>query len=254
MGWHGSAGAKATLAIARAILYKPGFPNARCARTLQIRSTTWPSRNEKHRRRAAGCAVPPTRSRSRPTSRTRIPASCAGRTTSISRPACIAAGRCSSPRRTCDAVLRERAKARIAEIMYLIAFPLLIIPFALYNMVLFLLNLPFTDTVFSLPLWPPDRRMPVSTGEVIVGLALFLLYVEVVKAVRLGGKGFMDHLLALIVFAGMASELALVPQAATPTLLMLTAIGFVDVITGMSVSVRRKRRQVAYEDQDQAHA
>jgi len=140
--------------------------------------------------------------------------------------------------------------------MYLIAFPLLLIPFALYNMVLFLLNLPLTDTVFSLPLWPPDRRMPVSTGEIIIGLALFLLYVEVVKAVRLGGKGFMDHLLALIVFAGMASELALVPQAATPTLLMLTAIGFVDVITGMSVSVRRKRRQVAYEDedQDQAHA
>jgi hypothetical protein len=134
--------------------------------------------------------------------------------------------------------------------MYLIAFPLLLIPFALYNMVLFLLNLPFTDTVFSLPLWPPDRHMPVTTGDVIIGLALFLLYVEAVKAVRLGGKGFMDHLLAFIVFAGMASELALVPQAATPTLLLLTAIGFVDVITGLSVSVRRGRRQAAYEDED----
>jgi hypothetical protein len=140
--------------------------------------------------------------------------------------------------------------------MYLIAFPLLLIPFALYNMVLFLLNLPFTDTVFSLPLWPPDRRMPVTTGEVIIGLALFLLYVEVVKAVRLGGKGFVDHFLALIVFAGMAAELALVPQAATPTLLMLTAIGFIDVITGMSVSIRHRPRPVAYDDehQDQAHA
>ena|SRR5215471_9844302 len=142
--------------------------------------------------------------------------------------------------------------------MYLIAFPLLLIPFALYNMVLFLLNLPFTDTVFSLPLWPPDRRMPVSTGEIIVGLALFLLYVEVVKAVRLGGKGFVDHLLTLILFAGMAAELALVPQAATPTLLMLTAIGFIDVITGMSVSIRHRPQPIAYDDehhhQDQARA
>ena len=36
--------------------------------------------------------------------------------------------------------------------MYLIAFPLLLIPFALYNMVAFLLDLSFDDTLFELPL------------------------------------------------------------------------------------------------------
>ena len=134
--------------------------------------------------------------------------------------------------------------------MYLIAFPLLLIPFALYNMVIFLLNMAFSDIVFSIPLWPPDRRLPVTTGDLIVAIALLMLYIEVVKAARLGTKGAMDHVLAFILFVGMASELALVPRAATTTLLLLTVISFVDVITGISVSVRRKRREIEFEDDD----
>jgi hypothetical protein len=122
--------------------------------------------------------------------------------------------------------------------MYIIAFPLLLIPFALFNMVLFILNMPLTDTVFSIPL-AADRRLPVTTGDLLVMLAMLLIYLEVIKAARLGSKGFMDHLLALILFAVMACELALVPQAATPTLLLLTVLAFVDVITGISIAAAR---------------
>jgi hypothetical protein len=125
--------------------------------------------------------------------------------------------------------------------MYLIAFPLLLIPFALFNMVLFILNMPFTDTVFSIPL-AADRRLPVTTGDLLVALAMLLIYVEVLKAARFGSKRVVDHLLAFILFAAMACELALVPQAATPTLLLLTVLAFVDVITGISVARRVPRR------------
>ena len=126
--------------------------------------------------------------------------------------------------------------------MYLIAFPLLLIPFALYNMVVFLLNMPFTDTVFSIPL-TEGRRLPVTTGELLLGIAMLLLYVEVLKAARFGGKAVMEHVLAFVLFAGMAAELALVPQAASPTLLLLCGLAFVDVITGLSLAIRRKRRE-----------
>ena len=126
--------------------------------------------------------------------------------------------------------------------MYLIAFPLLLLPFAFFNIVIFLLNIPFTDTVFSIPLvseptMPPvfDRRMPVTTGDLIVAIGMLLLYVEVVKAARPGGKSIVDHLLSFIVFIAMAAELALVPRAATSTLLLLTVLGFVDVIAGLSI-------------------
>jgi len=128
----------------------------------------------------------------------------------------------------------------------MIAFPLLLIPFALFNMVLFLLNMPMTDTVFSIPL-AEDRRLPVTTGDAIVILAMLLLYFEMLKSVRLGSKGFMDHLLALILFGAMACELALVPQAATPTLLLLTVLAFVDLISGLSLGRRARRREIQVE-------
>jgi hypothetical protein len=131
--------------------------------------------------------------------------------------------------------------------MYLISFPLLLLPFAFFNIVIFLLNMPFTDTVLTIPLasgptLPPvfDRTMPVTTADLIVAIGILLLYVEVVKAARPGGKGLVDHLLSFIVFLAMAGELVLMPRAIAPTgagstLLLLTVLGFVDVIAGLSI-------------------
>ena len=133
--------------------------------------------------------------------------------------------------------------------MYLIAFPLLLIPFALYNIVTFLLNLPFTDTVFTIPLMA-ERHMPVTTGDLLVVLGMLLLYVEFLKAARFAAKAVMDHLLSFILFIAMASELVLVPRAATPTLLLLTVLGFVDVITGLSVGGRPKPLEIVIEGAD----
>jgi len=118
--------------------------------------------------------------------------------------------------------------------MYLIAFPLLLIPFAFFNIVVFLLNMPLSDeeksAVFELPLaseptWPLvfDHSMTITMGDFIVAVGILLLYVEVLKAVRPGGKGVIDHLLVFV------------PQAASPTLFLLVVLGFVDFITGLSV-------------------
>jgi hypothetical protein len=144
-----------------------------------------------------------------------------------------------------------RAPVRAEYRMFLIAFPLLLIPFTLYNMVAFLLNMPFSDTLFSIPLLS-ERRMPVTTGDLVVAIAIVLFYVEVLKAARLGAKGVMDHLLAFILFVGMAIEFVLAPKAATPVFMYLLVLGFVDVITGLSVGPRRREREIVLEDGDQA--
>jgi hypothetical protein len=44
-----------------------------------------------------------------------------------------------------------------------------------------------------------------------------------------------DHVLSLILFLAMAGELLFVPRAASATLLLLTVLGFVDFIAGLSV-------------------
>ena len=130
--------------------------------------------------------------------------------------------------------------------MYLVAFPLLLIPFALYNMVVFLLNMPFTETVFAIPL-VSDRRLPVSVGDLVVAIGMLLLYVEVMKAARPGGKGIMDHVLSFVLLLAIAGELVLVPRASTVTLLLLAVLGFVDLRTGISLSLRARRRIVIEE-------
>jgi len=130
--------------------------------------------------------------------------------------------------------------------MYLVAFPLLLIPFALYNMVVFLLNMPFTETVFAIPL-VSDRRLPVSVGDLVVAIGMLLLYVEVMKAARPGGKGIMDHVLSFVLLLAIAGELVLVPRASTVTLLLLAVLGFVDLLTGISLSLRARRRIVIEE-------
>jgi len=130
--------------------------------------------------------------------------------------------------------------------MYLVAFPLLLIPFALYNMVVFLLNMPFTETVFAIPL-VSDRRLPVSVGDLVVAIGMLLLYVEVMKAARPGGKGIMDHVLSFVLLLAIAGELVLVPRASTVTLLLLAVLGVVDLLTGISLSLRARRRIVIEE-------
>jgi hypothetical protein len=138
--------------------------------------------------------------------------------------------------------------------MFLIAFPLLLIPFTLYNMVAFLLNMPFSDTVFTVPL-PSNTQLAVSLGNALVVIAMLLLYVEFLKAARFASKAVMDHVLALVLFVGMACEFALVPKAQTPTFLLLTVLALVDLIAGVSVGNRTPApSDIMVEEHDQPAA
>ena len=97
--------------------------------------------------------------------------------------------------------------------MYLIAFPLLLVPFALYNMIAFLLDLPFDTALYSFSLLS-GQSMAVSAGDALVILGVLLLYVEILKVTRLAGRTVMDHLLSVMLFAAMVFEFVSVPRGA----------------------------------------
>ena len=137
--------------------------------------------------------------------------------------------------------------------MYLIAFPLLIIPFVLYNMVAFLLSLEFSTTLFDVPLLS-GRSMPVSTGDMLILIAVLLLYVEILKATRLSSKAIMDHVLSMILFLGMTIEFIAVQRAATSTFLILVALSFVDVIGGFTITIRTAQRDITLEQPERIPA
>ena len=133
--------------------------------------------------------------------------------------------------------------------MYLIAFPLLIIPFALYNMIAFLLGLEFNTTVFTVSLLS-GKSMPISTGDILVLVGVLLLSIEILKSARLSGKAVIDHVLSLALFIGMMAEFVTVQRAATSTFLILLALSFVDVIGGLTIPNRTARRAIEIEEVD----
>jgi hypothetical protein len=130
--------------------------------------------------------------------------------------------------------------------MYLIAFPLLLLPFVLYNMVAFLLDMDFTTPLFNVPLLS-GRSMTVNTGDLLVLFGIFLLYVEILKATRMSTRAIMDHVLSFILFIAMVIEFIAVQRAATSTFLMLIALSFVDVIGGFTVTIRTAQRDIALD-------
>ena len=103
--------------------------------------------------------------------------------------------------------------------MFLIGFPLLLVPFAIYNIVAFLMpGVSWTGTLATVHMMS-GADWAMSGGDVLVTLAVLLLFVEMMKAARAGTRGIVDHGLSLLLFLGMLAEFLLVKQAASRDLL-----------------------------------
>jgi hypothetical protein len=136
--------------------------------------------------------------------------------------------------------------------MFLIGFPLLLVPFAIYNIVVFLMpGVKFSDPLFSIPMLS-KAELAVSASDLLLVFSILILFVEIVKATRMGSRSIVDHVLSLILFLVMLAEFMIVPQAATSTFLLLCTISFVDVIGGFAVTIRSSQRDIALEGIERA--
>jgi hypothetical protein len=140
-----------------------------------------------------------------------------------------------------------QSRTREEDRMFLLGFPLLLIPFAIYNIIALLMpGVKFSDRLFAVPMLS-KVDLVISTGDLLVIFAILLLFVEIIKATRLGSRAILDHVLSLILFLGMLAEFMIVQLAATSTFLLLCTLSFVDVIGGFSVTIRTSQRDVALE-------
>ena len=129
----------------------------------------------------------------------------------------------------------------------MIGFPLLIIPFAIYNMIAFLTpGMSWTDTVATIHLIS-GKDWTVTPEEILLAFSVILLGVEIVKATRMGIRGLLDHILSMILFIVMLVEFLLVARAGTSTFFILMVISLVDVMVGFIVSIRSSQRQIEVE-------
>lgn len=130
----------------------------------------------------------------------------------------------------------------------LAAIPLMIVPLALYNLVM--LGVigggvsGLGGTVTSLEMMS-GAVWTMSLGDLLIVIALALLFIEVLKATRTGAWSVIDHMLSMFVFVAFLVEFLLVRDAATQVFFILMVIAFIDVIAGFSVAIRSAGRDVS---------
>lgn len=130
----------------------------------------------------------------------------------------------------------------------LAAIPLMIVPLALYNLVMFGVIgggvSGLGSTVTSLEMMS-GAVWTMSLGDLLIVIALALLFIEVLKATRTGAWSVIDHMLSMFVFVAFLVEFLLVRDAATQVFFILMVIAFIDVIAGFSVAIRSAGRDVS---------
>ena len=127
--------------------------------------------------------------------------------------------------------------------------PLLILPLAAYNILFagFLqARIPssLSDSILSLQMLS-GATWSMNVGDALVVSALLMLFVEILKATRRSTLSVADHLFSMLLFVAYLVEFLVVRDAATQVFFILTAIAFIDVVAGFSISIKAASRDVS---------
>jgi hypothetical protein len=134
--------------------------------------------------------------------------------------------------------------------MFALGFPLLLIPFAIYNMIAFLTpGVNWTAPVTTVHMMS-GQDWVLTWEDILIAFSIFLLWVELIKSTRAGMRSVIDHILSMTLFIAMLVEFLLVQRAATSTFFLLMAIALVDVLAGFIVGMRTATRQIEVERAD----
>jgi hypothetical protein len=136
--------------------------------------------------------------------------------------------------------------------MFMLGFPLLLIPFAIYNIIAFLMPGVSWTGVISTVHMVSGADWTMSAGDTLIAFAIVLLCGEIIKSTRIGLRTVVDHALSLILFLGMLVEFLLVKQAATATFFLLLVVSFIDVLGGFAVTLRSAQRDLTVEGVERA--
>lgn len=121
----------------------------------------------------------------------------------------------------------------------MVGFPLLLIPLAIYNIVVFLMpGVSLAEPLVTVPLMS-GAQWPLTLSDILLALGIVMLLLEVIKGARPGAKFLTDHLLSLVIFGGAVAEFLLWPRFASSTYFLLVLLALVDFLTGIALRARR---------------
>jgi hypothetical protein len=126
-----------------------------------------------------------------------------------------------------------------------IGFPLLIIPFAIYNMIAFITPMDWGTKLYTFRLMSGLDWSP-TLGDAFLVFSLLLLLLEFAKSAK-HGKSFIEHFLSLLLAGGAGAEFVMVDKAGNSTFVLFVAICVIDLFAGFAAALRRARRKVVVE-------
>ena len=129
--------------------------------------------------------------------------------------------------------------------------PLMALALIIYNGIVFGLGgdaLVWQDELFSLNM-VSGAVWGFTFGDLMITIGLVLLFIEILKATRIGKLSIVDHLLSTIILLIFLVEFLLVPAAASSVFFALMLMTLIDVTAGFSVSIRSATRDVSLGEQ-----
>jgi hypothetical protein len=136
------------------------------------------------------------------------------------------------------------------------AFPLLALPVLLYNLVLLSmkggLRAPDAAAQLTQPLFTirmtSGGGWPVSLGDLFLGAALVVMFIELLKSTNSRNVAIVNHSLSMILFVICLVEFLLLQGFSTSVFFLLTLMVLLDVLAGFIVTIVASRRDIDLHD------
>lgn len=129
---------------------------------------------------------------------------------------------------------------------FLLALPLMIIPLGVYiAMVSGPSGVGVFDNVLISQAMLSGGTVNLTQGDALVGFAVLVLFLEVVKATRTGFAPVLDHVFSVLTTMVFLVMFIVWAPASTGLFALLMLIALVDVLAGLWISLNVARRDVA---------
>ena len=152
---------------------------------------------------------------------------------------------------------RDARRVNKRNVSVITAFPLLLIPVAVYNIFAIISMLSgggdpnsafaaMTAVQFSIPMPSPGTHWPVSIGDVVLFGALICLFFELLKSTQSDSVAIINHSLSMVLFIVCLVEFLLFQGFATSAFFLITLMVLLDVLAGFIVTAISARKDIDF--------
>ena len=121
--------------------------------------------------------------------------------------------------------------------------PLLALVVIVYNMVVYLTGFTMDSTILDVKLVSGTTWI-ISLGDVLLMVALVLLFLELVNSTKTGTSTIINHSLSMLVLLVGLVEFVVLPPFGTSVFFLIVVLSLLDVIAGFTVTITAARRDL----------